>query len=138
MKPKAAVLATLRSFTSAIEELTDEEFNQLCNGKGKLVFQPMAGEDSPRKTQTRTDGEFDAEEAVSRIQRCASRNEIRELFHNERERFTKDKLTRIAKTMRVHVNKHDKRETIEDKIIEFAVGSRMRSDAIMGINLKGA
>jgi hypothetical protein len=40
----------------------------------------------------------------------------------------KDTLTAIAKSLKVHVVKYDRREDIENKLIEFVIGAKLRRD----------
>ncbi len=44
----------------------------------------------------------------------------------------------ILVVLKVHINKHDKRDAIEDKIVEFVVGVKLRSEAILCLNLKSS
>jgi hypothetical protein len=43
----------------------------------------------------------------------------------------------LAKGQKLYVAKNDRREDIENKIIEFVIGAKLRTEAIQPLNLKG-
>jgi hypothetical protein len=47
-------------------------------------------------------------------------------------------LAAFARLLKVHVVKHDRRDDIESKIVEFVIGGKLRTEAIRSLNLKGA
>jgi hypothetical protein len=49
----------------------------------------------------------------------------------------RDALANFARALKVHVVKHDRREDIEAKIVEFVIGGKLRTEAIQSLNLKG-
>jgi hypothetical protein len=40
--------------------------------------------------------------------------------------------------LKIHVNKHDRREALEDKVVESVIGVKLRSESILGLNLKAS
>lgn len=50
---------------------------------------------------------------------------------------TKPVLLSLARRLQVRVERHDGRAALEEKLVEAIVGSRLRSEAIQGVSLKG-
>jgi hypothetical protein len=67
---------------------------------------------------------------------CKTRDEARHLLSRDPRLGVRENLAQLAKLLSVYVAKHDDWGAIEHKIIEFTVGSKLRTDAIQGLNLK--
>lgn len=136
---KNNVVRLLHSLADAVEQMSEFEVEQLIAGSTGLRVPS-----SKRKQTTGKTGENSSlspqelESLIDDLQKCATREDVRQLLHHNKQVSTKANLTRLAKMLKVHVNKHDRREAIEDKVIEAVIGVRLRSDAILGLNLKGS
>lgn len=110
---------------------------RFLDGSLKLALVSTEG-DEERPTGGRSAGHTEVEfrDIAERLQASRSRETAALLLHNEK-LAGKNDLAKLARFLRIHVNKHDKREMIEDKIVEAVVGVRLRSEAIQGVNLKG-
>ncbi len=119
----------MRIFVATIESLDQEQVELLLSGKVKLT---VAG---PKKTKETNVGPIDDVEILKRLNNCNERIEAREVLSAIK---TRDALAAFARTLKVHVVKHDRREEIESKIVEFVIGGKLRTEAIRSLNLKGA
>jgi hypothetical protein len=129
MIQKSTLAKVLRTLAATIEGMADEDMELLLAGKCKLSFTPSEKQKSPH-------AEPSADHAVliSRLNDCKDRDEARQVLLSV---ATKDALTSLAKAQKLYVAKNDRREDIENKIIEFVIGAKLRSEAIQTLNLKG-
>lgn len=119
----------MRIFVATIEALDQEQVDLLMSGKVKLT---VVG---PKKTKDVNPPAVDEVEILNRLNDCRDRAAAREILDAIK---TRDGLAAFARTLKVHVVKHDRREDIESKIIEFVIGGKLRTEAIRSLNLKGA
>lgn len=129
MSQKTALVKTLRALASAIDNLDEEELDLLVAGKTKIVILPT---DKPKGSASIST--LDQTELVSRLSACSDREQARAILL---EVTNKDVLVAFAKTQKIYVAKHDRRDDIENKIIEFIVGAKLRTEAIQTLNMKG-
>jgi hypothetical protein len=73
---------------------------------------------------------------ATKLDELKTRDEAQELLRQSPSLGGRENIARLAKFLKVYVAKHDDRDTIERKIIEFTVGAKLRTDAIQGLNLK--
>jgi hypothetical protein len=126
---KSPLSKSLRAIAAALETLDQQELDALVAGKGKLVF--LASEKPQEKGEALTG---DAEAILERLNSCTDRDGARGVLS---EIASKEALWSLATLQKIHVAKHDRREDIESKIIEFVIGGKLRSDAIQTLNLNG-
>jgi hypothetical protein len=86
------------------------------------------------KTQEKTSSPTVIVDLVERLNMCKDRDEARRILL---EVTNKESLSSLARSQKIHVAKHDRREDIENKIIEFVIGGKLRSEAIQTLNMKG-
>lgn len=127
---KSALPKTLRVIAAALEALDQQELDALVAGKGKLVF--VVSEKTQEKSETQT---LDVEAVVEHLNICKDREEARRILSDI---TNKESLSLLARSQKIHVAKHDRREDIENKIIEFVIGGKLRSEAIQTLNMKGS
>jgi len=118
----------MRIFVATIEGLDQEQVELLISGKVKLT---VVG---PRKSKELGAGAVDEVDILNKLNHCEDRVGAREILGAIK---TRDALAAFARTLKVHVVKHDRREDIESKIVEFVIGGRLRTEAISSLNLKG-
>jgi hypothetical protein len=130
MIDKSGLAKLLRIFTATIENLNQEQIDQLILGKGRLMFAPIS------RTRAAKNHQPPADQAsiLARLNDCRDREEARRVLSAITNR---DSLAGIARELKVHVVKQDKREDVESKIIEFVIGGKLRTEAIQSLNLKG-
>lgn len=120
----------LRVIVDLLEDLNDKQIDDILSGEGRLIYEhrnrPLL-EKNLKKLN-------DFDEIIKRLSDCKDREEAREILSSIP---TKETLTAIAKTQKIHVVKNDRREDIEDKLIEFIIGAKLRTEAIHSLNLKG-
>lgn len=136
---KSDFIKLLRMLAKTFDEMPDTEFEQFINGTGKLP--PLVSGKKKSTSKIKESSKLSAEEIsglVPQLQECQSRDEVRSILNNDPRILLKNNLEQLAKQVGVHINKHDKREAIEEKIVESIVGTKLRSDAILGLNLKGS
>jgi hypothetical protein len=126
---KSTLSKTLRAIAAAMETLDPHELDALVAGKGKLMF--VANDRMPVRAGEQS---LDVVAITERLRACKDRDEARGLLA---EITTKDGLSSIAKTLKIHVIKQDRREDIESKIVEFVIGGKLRSEAIQTLNMNG-
>jgi hypothetical protein len=132
MKQKNIYSKLLRIIASTLDNLSEEELENLLSGKGTLVYKPT---DIISKTNSKeTPQSVDTGDILNRLNECQDREKARAVLS---EVPNKETLTTIAKSLKVHVVKYDRREDIENKIIEFLIGAKLRTEAIHSLNMKG-
>lgn len=124
---KSGTPKLLRALATALDDLSQSEIDLLLAGKGRLVYLPEAADEKKSDAQ-----EHDVAALIAKLSACNSREEAQRLLV---EVETKDRLIAVARAMKVHTVKNDRREDIESKIIAFAIGGRLRSEAINTLNL---
>ena len=130
MSQKTALVKTLRVLASAIDNLDEEELDLLIAGKAKIAILPTDKRKGSAPAST-----HDQTELMSRLSACSDREQARAVLM---EVTNKDVLAAFAKTLKIYVAKHDRRDDIENKIIEFIVGAKLRTEAIQTLNMKGS
>jgi hypothetical protein len=129
MNQKAVLVKALRILASAIDELNDEKLNQLLTGKAKIVFSQTG-----KLKGVRPEVLGDHAELAHRLNECSDRDQARTILS---EITNKDTLISFAKTQKLHILKSDRRDDVENKIIEFIVGAKLRTEAIQTLDMKG-
>lgn len=124
---KSGTPKLLRALAAALDDLSQSEIDLLLAGKGRLIYLPETADGKKSDAQ-----EHDVGDLIAKLSACSSREEAQRLLV---EVETKDRLIAVAKAMKVHTVKNDRREDIEGKIIAFAIGGRLRSEAINTLNL---
>jgi hypothetical protein len=131
MKQKNIYSKILRIIASTLDNLSEEEIENLLSGKGTLVYKQT---DVISKSNKETPQPVDTADILNRLNECKDREKARAVLS---EVPNKETLTTIAKSLKVHVVKYDRREDIENKIIEFLIGAKLRTEAIHSLNMKG-
>lgn len=126
---KSTLSRTLRAIAAAMDTLDAFELDALVSGKGKLVF--VADEKGQGKPDLAA---HNLGAIIERLDHCKDREQARRVLD---ELANKDALSSLARTLKIHVLKSDRREDIEHKIIEFVIGGKLRSAAIQGLNMNG-
>lgn len=126
---KSPIPKALRAISAALDELESYEIDMLVAGRGYLVF--VSGE---RPAPTPDVQYFDAQEILDRLDKCETRDDAQRVLS---EVESKDRVVLVAKALKVHVVKNDRREDIEKKIIAFAIGRKLRTEAIQSLNMRG-
>ena len=129
MIQKNALAKILRTLATTIEGMADEDVELLLAGKGKLTFTP-----SEKPKNAHVESSLDHAALMTRLDDCKDRDEARQVLLSV---TTKDALMSFAKGQKLYVAKSDRREDIENKIIEFVIGAKLRTEAIQTLNLKG-
>ena len=129
MIQKSALAKVLRIVATTIEGMTERDMELLLAGKGRLTFTP-----SEKPKNVHTEPSADHAELMTRLNDCRDRDAARQVLLSVP---TKDALMSLAKAQKLYVAKNDRREDIENKIIEFVIGAKLRTEAIQTLNLKG-
>jgi len=129
MIQKNALTKLLRVLASTIDNLDEADIDLLLSGKGRLIYTPF---DKQKNTQSELVMDHDA--LMDKLNNCKDREEARQVLSSV---TNKDTLASLAKSQKLYVAKHDRREDIENKIIEFVIGAKLRTEAIQTLNLKG-
>ena len=130
MKQKNIFSKLFRVIASVIENLSDDEIDNLLSGKATLIYQALSISKEDQKKLPKIENE----DIVNKLNECKDREEAKVILS---EVPNKDTLTVIAKSLKVHVVKYDRREDIENKLIEFVIGAKLRTEAIHSLNMKG-
>lgn len=120
-----------RLFSELLDRTPIAELEALIAGRAqlKIVTKPVAGAKKPISTKIEK-REINLAEISNRLQSFSSRDEGYKLLEDEN--LTKKQLEDLARLLLLPVNKQDNIERLEDKIIEFCIGSRLNSEAIRG------
>jgi hypothetical protein len=97
-------------------------------GHGRLVF--VRGDSEPKTLSESPSA--DTTELVSALSICNNREDAQVVLNRVE---SKDRLVSLARAMKVHTVKNDRREDIENKIITFAIGGKLRTEALSTLNL---
>ncbi len=141
---KREVSNLLKAVVQALKGLDESQYQQLLEGKGRIQFidlepRVITGKGRKGKLSLKIKLNHDQLQVLAhQLQGCQTREEVRKLLIKDNRVFLRDTLAQLARLLGIYVNKDDRREAIEDKIVEFVVGTRLRSEAIMGLNLKGS
>lgn len=137
MSIRQSAIALLQLLLKELESLSDAEAEALAIGElrermlGRRRKQPAKG--GSVKARLSSD---DIRKVTADLSSSASREDARKVLDSAKGSLTRANLEQVARALNVHVNKHDKRDAIVDKIVETAVGVRLRSEAIRGVSLK--
>jgi len=130
MKQKNIFSKLFRIVATVIENLSDDEIDNLLSGKATLIYQAP----SISKQNQKEPPIIENEDIINKLNECKDREEAKVILS---EVPNKDTLSAIAKSLKVHVVKYDRREDIENKLIEFVIGAKLRTEAIDSLNMKG-
>lgn len=137
---KREVTNLLRAILKALDGLDEAEFDQVLDGKGRLKFIGLEQRHSAKRKEGKVLPTKLAPEELQmlghQLQGCKSREEAVALLHRDGQTLLKESLSQLARLLGIRVDKSDRRDAIERKIVEFIVGSRLRSEAIKSLNLK--
>lgn len=113
---------------AVVDSLDQEQISQLISGRGKLAFVPM------NKDLHASDAKsHDYSSIVNQLNGASGREEARSAL---RALPNRDAVASVARLLKVHIIKQDKREEIETKIVEFIIGGKLRTEAIRSLNFK--
>jgi hypothetical protein len=129
MNQKEQLTKLLRVLAAAVEGLDQRQLDQLLGGKAKLTFSLV---DKAKEASAVT--VIDNSAVLQQLNECRDRNEAQRVLSQITNR---DALALFARALKIHVVKHDRREDIESKIIEFVIGGKLRTEAIQSLNFKG-
>ncbi|MCY1076326.1 hypothetical protein [Archangium lansingense] len=99
-------------------------------------FKRTHGSKQEYKTDARRPSMEELHALAMKLGELNTRDEAQDLLRRNPSMAVRENIAQLAKTLKVYVAKHDDRDTIERKIIEFTVGAKLRTDAIHGLNLK--
>ena len=129
MSDKATIANLFRLLAATVEGLDQQQLDALLAGTGKLTF--AVTRTAKEKSTT---APLDHATILEELNGCKDRLEAGRVLS----RITgRDALAALARTLRVHVIKNDRREDVESKIIEFVIGGKLRTEAIQSLNMKG-
>lgn len=141
----------LRLCADFLDRLSSEELEDFLRGNLKLalvtasarsVERSSPGQASERSSRHDSrdwsDSSAEMKSLMDALQASKTREDVLRIIQRDGRFDSREKLVQFARMLRVHVNKSDKREMLEDKIVESVIGVRLRSEAIQGVNLKDA
>ena len=139
---KRELINLISAIQKGLKELDESEYEQLLEGKGQIKFigleSTVVGKSKRTKQKNRvTLTEEELRDLVDVLKVCRTRDDACEILRKGNRILSKDSLNRLARLLGVYVSKSDRRESIEEKIVESVVGTRLRSEAIRGLSLKG-
>lgn len=123
---KKEISKLFKIIANTVDSLDENQIYLLLSGDGELAF-------NLKKINNRN--ELDSsiiEGIVSELDACKDRESAKSALERIQ---SKDILAKISKSLNLYITKNDKREQIEDKIIERIVGSKLRTQAIEGVQL---
>jgi len=121
---------------NTFNDITDEQYSKLLKGEGNLIFVEKSGIKVEKLGSEKPELDIAFYEKIGEeIQSCVTEEEALKAIRNNLLLKNKDDLLKLAKVLQIYVLKKDNRERIEEKIVGSLVGSKIRSDAIMNLNL---
>jgi hypothetical protein len=140
---KKEAIALLKSLIGIIENLDEDEFQDLFHKVGRS-YSPVIPKSYGAKKFSKVKSEAvtrltieDLKMLTGKLQACANRDSALLIMKEDSRLNSKNNLNDFARFLKVHIKKDDTRESIENKIIEYVVGTKLRSEAILGLNYKG-
>ena len=132
----------LKALLQGLKELDESQYQQLLEGKGRIQFIGLESRaiDKDKKGRRAYGHIYSDEElkiSINQLRACRTREEAWTLLRGKYSILTRDNLAQLSRLLGVYTKKSDKRESIEEKIVESVVGTKLRSEAIRGLNLKG-
>ncbi|WP_143111707.1 hypothetical protein [Paenibacillus sp. BC26] len=120
-----------RLFAQTLSEMSDEEFHDLLEGKGKLKFVPgnKAVKEKVEKVSSAEVGYI-----VEKLLIADTREMAREYLVEQH--LSKNDLIKLTVVLDIFVNKSDGKDKIMEKIVESTVGARIRSKAIKDTQIR--
>lgn len=119
----------LRVWVKTLESLKPDQYDKLLSGKGKLVFQEI------KVTQGIIFDESQMQNYIEEIMKFETREDaVQFLSHHK---LNKKQLNVICNMLQIYTLKGDTKDQLIEKIVEGAVGAKLRSAAIKQTNLKG-
>ncbi len=124
---KQTISKLLVAFADALNSMDDREFDLLVRGEGNLRFVSR----SKNGKQRVTDAELEAvaNEVARKLDEADSREVAESLLASINQPRRKSFLILLARALGVHVESRDNIATMERKLIETTVGSKLRSKA---------
>lgn len=120
----------LRIIASMLDDIGDKELEKILSGESKLISVPAADKKAKREFAQ----PLETDNIVRELNESQTRDEAREILSRI---SNKESLTTIARSQKLHITKQDRREDIENKIVEFFIGAKLRTDAIKTLNMQG-
>ena len=138
MSDRKKLGVVLRALGDALLEMSDADFDALVRGAGRFTF--VRDSERTKAVAEREDRpcrDRDIGQLARALDTAPTREAARELLSAE-PKASIEVLRTLARQVKVHVEKRSSRDEIEQRIIEATVGARLKSEAILGLNLKGA
>lgn len=126
---KKQIISLLKITSKVLESLTEEQCNNILSGKGKIIYEDISKKSTIYKREN-----FNFKPYVEKIESLDNREEAYNFIQELN--LKKADMVEIAKQLKIHLNKSDKKDVIIKKIIETTVGTKLRNEAIKNINLK--
>lgn len=125
-----------RKCAQFFDSVSESDLARFLNGTMELALVGSDGQRFTEDDERLRRGQEDLDQLAERLRAVASREEALKILRGDELLAGRSDLARLAKLLRIHVTKSDKREVLEDKIAENVIGVRLRSEAIQGVNLK--
>ncbi|MCY6369407.1 hypothetical protein [Clostridium ganghwense] len=123
----------LKFISNIMEHLTDDQYRNILKGKGKLVYKEIKNKNNKISIEA-TENNEKMKEVSNKLLGLNSREEADQLLNKLK--LKKCDLIKIAEQLGIHLLKKDTKSEMIQKIIEFAVGVRLRKKAIEETELK--
>lgn len=119
----------LRVVAKDVQALNEDHRKQIKEGTARLrlVVEPRL---SGKKSERSSASEIDTAAIQSQLGECKSREEAAEVLRSSG--LSKANLQKLTRAMDLPYQKDDNMERLVDRIVESAVGFRLRSQAIQG------
>jgi ribosome-interacting GTPase 1 len=133
MDTKNTIAALMSSFAQALSNMSNEDFNSLLSGKGRLYFKS----DKAYENNNENILENDLKQIVNQLLQFESRELAIQFLENNDLVRLKEQLLNLAAVLNVYINKNASKPIIIKKIVDSTVGSMIASKAIKETNLEG-
>ena len=116
-----------------VKSLSDEDYYNFLKGNFQLIEFKQKNNRKKESFKLLSDNDIDI--IINKIRMVNNRDEAKYILDNDKSLSFKENLVKVARSLKILVQKIDKKQDIANKIIEFIIGSRLRTDAIRGLNL---
>lgn len=132
MSSRSELADILKVVSNVLTELSDIEYEELLNGRGKLVYKSK-GNEKNKDIQAINENSI-LFKIIKELNVLDSRNEAEMLLIKSN--IKKNDLLQLTSYYDIYISNSMSKEKIIEKIVEATVGARVRSQAIKDTKIK--
>lgn len=132
---KRDLAALLMAFADALNEMNDDDFRMLVSGSGRFVFTSVKRASQPAQEPDLGQHTSTIVGVAQKLREATTREEARQVLNDALPGRRRAELVDLARLLRVHQTKADSIDSIEERIIDSVVGTKIRSRVLQELPL---